>query len=76
MVARTPRAAAPATTATPTPTPAPTLARQMASAAPQDADRIRLIKDAIAKGMFPLSPATVADRLIAAKYEWMSNDPA
>lgn len=72
MVARTPRAAAPATTATPT----PTLARQMAAAAPQDADRIRLIKDAIAKGMFPLSPATVADRLIAAKYEWMSNDPS
>ena len=72
MVARTPRAAAPATAATPAP--APTLARQMASAAPQDADRIRLIKDAIAKGMFPLSPATVADRLIAAKYEWMSNE--
>ena len=72
MVARTPRAAAPVATATPTP--APTLAKQMSAAAPQDADRIRLIKDAIAKGMFPLSPATVADRLIAAKYEWMQND--
>ena len=78
MVARTPRAAAPAAdpATTATPAPAPTLARQLAASAPQDADRIRLIKDAIAKGMFPLSPATVADRLIAAKYEWMSNDPS
>ena len=71
-VSRVPREAPATTVATPAPT--PTLARQMAAAAPVDADRIRLIKDAIAKGMFPLSPATVADRLIAAKYEWMQND--
>ncbi|MGJ3628908.1 flagellar biosynthesis anti-sigma factor FlgM [Sphingomonas sp. MMS24-JH45] len=54
----------------------PTLAKQLATSAPIDADRIRIIRDAIAKGMFPLSPATVADRLIAAKYEWMNNEPA
>lgn len=72
MVARSPKAAAPAPQAAAAPT--PTIAKQMAAAAPQDVDRIRLIKEAVAKGMFPLSPATVADRLIAAKYEWMSND--
>ncbi|KQT35127.1 hypothetical protein ASG29_03125 [Sphingomonas sp. Leaf412] len=76
MVARTPRAALPAATATPAPAPTPTLARQMASGAPVEADRVRLIRDAVTRGMFPLSPATVADRLIAAKYEWMQNDPS
>lgn len=73
-MARAPRAAPSTTTAAATPTPAPTLAKQLATSAPVEADRVRLIKDAIAKGMFPLSPATVADRLIAAKYEWMQND--
>mgnify|MGYP003344923911 CR=1 FL=1 len=73
-ISRTPRAAAPTTVATPTPAPQPTLAKQLAAAAPIDNDRVRLIKDAIAKGTFPLSPATVADRLIAARYEWMQND--
>ncbi len=72
-MARAPRAAPSATTVA-TPAPAPTLAKQLATSAPVEADRVRLIKDAIAKGMFPLSPATVADRLIAAKYEWMQND--
>lgn len=59
-----------------TPTPAPTLAKSMAAAAPVDADRVRLIKDAVANGTFPLSPATIADRLIALRYEWMSHDAA
>jgi negative regulator of flagellin synthesis FlgM len=53
-----------------------TLAAQMAAKAPVDADRVRAIKDAVAQGRFPLSPATIADRLIAARYEWMYNDQA
>lgn len=51
-----------------------TLARTMATAAPIDTDRVKAIKTAIANGTFPLSPATIADQLIALKYEWMSND--
>jgi negative regulator of flagellin synthesis FlgM len=73
-VARTPRAA-PTTTPVSTPaTPTVPLTKQLAAAAPVDTDRVRLIKDAVARGAFPLSPATVADRLIAARYEWMQND--
>lgn len=55
---------------------AATLSRSMAAAAPVDVERVRLIKDAVANGTFPLSPATIADRLIALRYEWMSNDAA
>lgn len=52
----------------------PTLARTMAASAPVDVDRVALIKDAVESGRYPLSPASVADALIAAKYEWMSHD--
>ena len=68
---------APAVTAAPAQTPAaaaPTLARTMAASAPIDAARVALIKEAVEAGRFPLSPASVADALIAAKYEWMSHD--
>lgn len=51
-------------------------ARAMAAAAPVDTDRVRRIKAAIESGTFPLSPATIADGLIALKYEWMSHDEA
>lgn len=53
---------------------APTLAKAMAASAPVDGARVALIKDAVANGRFPLSPASIADSLIAAKYEWMSHD--
>ncbi|WP_294191016.1 flagellar biosynthesis anti-sigma factor FlgM [uncultured Sphingomonas sp.] len=69
--------AAPAVTTAPAQTPAaaaPTLARVMAASAPMDVTRIALIKEAVENGRFPLSPASVADALIAAKYEWMSHD--
>ena len=68
--------AAPAVTSAPVQAPAspPTLARTMAASAPLDVDRIALIKDAVESGRYPLSPASVADALIAAKYEWMSHD--
>ena len=51
-------------------------AKAMAASAPVDADRVRVIKAAVESGTFPLSPATIADRLIALKYEWMSHDEA
>lgn len=53
-----------------------TLAKAMAASAPVDASRVQLIKNAVANGTFPLSPATIADRLIALRYEWMSHDKA
>ena len=45
-------------------------------APPVDAERVAQIKKAIADGTFPLPPATIADRLIALKFEWTRNDPA
>jgi negative regulator of flagellin synthesis FlgM len=57
-------------------TQAPTLAAQLSVSAPVDTDRVKKIKQAVADGSFPLSPATIADRLIAARYEWMSHDKA
>ena len=34
------------------------------------------LRKAIADGRFPLSPATIADRLIALKLDWNSHEPA
>jgi negative regulator of flagellin synthesis FlgM len=53
-----------------------TLAKSMAAAAPVDGNRVQMIKNAIANGTFPLSPSTIADQMIALKYQWMSNDKA
>ena len=50
--------------------------RQLATAAPVDAQRGQDIKQAIAEGRYPLSPTKIADALIAARYEWMSHDKA
>ncbi|WP_254602635.1 flagellar biosynthesis anti-sigma factor FlgM [Sphingomonas bacterium] len=49
---------------------------QLAADAPVDADRVQQIKKAIANGTFPILPATVADRLLAVRYEWMTDDQA
>jgi negative regulator of flagellin synthesis FlgM len=61
-------------TATSPAAPATTLARSMAAEPPVDTNRVAAIKTAIANGTFPLSPSTIADQLIALKYEWMSNE--
>lgn len=53
-----------------------TLAGQLASKPPVDSNRVELIKEALANGTFPISPATLADRMIALRYDWMSRDPA
>ncbi|HEX4694583.1 flagellar biosynthesis anti-sigma factor FlgM [Sphingomonas sp.] len=52
------------------------LASALAAQPPVDADRVARIKKAIAEGTFPILPATIADRMLALKYDWMSNDPA
>ena len=52
------------------------LARSVASSAPVDTDRVARIKQAVANGTFPILPATIADRLMAFRYEWMSDDQA
>lgn len=46
------------------------VAAQMAASAPIDVERVQLIKRAIAEGRFPIAPAEIADRLIAAQYDW------
>ncbi len=53
-----------------------TTAKAMSSSPPIDTDRVATIRKAIAEGRFPLSPATIADRLIALKLDWNSNEPA
>lgn len=52
------------------------LAKELAASPPVDSDRVARIRRAIAEGKFPLSPATIADRLIALKLEWTGNDQA
>ena len=81
-----PRGAAVAPTPTPTPTPATmvdvsqseanALAKSMASAAAVDPNRVAEIRHAIANGTFPILPATIADRLMALRLEWNSDDQA
>ncbi len=56
--------------------PVTTTARSLAAKPPVDAERVRQIKAAIADGSFPISPARIADRLIALRYEWVSDDAA
>jgi negative regulator of flagellin synthesis FlgM len=63
-------------TAVDQPAGATTLARTLSASAPVDADRVAAVKKAIQNGTFPISPATIADRLLALKLEWNSNDQA
>lgn len=49
-------------------------AKQSAASAPVDLDRVARIRKAIADGTFPIYPATIADRLIASKFDWLRND--
>lgn len=51
-------------------------AKALAAGPPVDAERVRRIKEAVQSGTFPISPAKIADQLIALRYEWMSNDQA
>jgi negative regulator of flagellin synthesis FlgM len=51
-------------------------AKDFSAKPPVDPERIARIRKAIAEGHFPIYPAQIADRLIAAKFEWTRNDPA
>ena len=50
------------------------LTRELAATPPIDHQRVAQIRKAIAEGTFPITPAQIADRLIAAKFEWTRND--
>ena len=50
------------------------LARELAAKPPIDYERVAAIRKALAEGSFPIVPAQIADRLIAAKFEWTRND--
>ena len=52
------------------------IATQLAARPPVDVDRVREIKHAIANGTFPILPATIADRLLALRYNWNGHDQA
>lgn len=52
------------------------LTQTAAASPPVDAERVSRIKKAIAEGRFPLTPSTVADRLLALKLHWNPNDKA
>ena len=52
------------------------LAGYLAAQPPVDADRVARIKQAIANGTFPILPTTIADQLLALRYDWMSDDAA
>lgn len=79
-IAATPAATSPSQTtapkaeAKPSATSSIALAKDMAAAAPINEARVAEIKKAIANGTFPILPATIADRLLALKLEWTSND--
>ncbi|KQS03365.1 hypothetical protein ASG11_03075 [Sphingomonas sp. Leaf357] len=50
------------------------IAKESAASAPVDLDRVARIRKAIADGNFPIYPSTIADRLIASKFDWLRND--
>ena len=50
------------------------VARELAADIPVDAERVAAIKAAVAAGRFPISPAKIADRLIALKMQWETTD--
>ncbi len=52
------------------------IARELSSLPPVDTERVERIRRAIAEGKFPLSPTTIADRMIALRLNWTSNEQA
>jgi len=48
------------------------VAREMAASPPVDRERVEQIRRAIAEGNYPIQPAKIADRLIAAQLDWAS----
>ena len=52
------------------------LRRSLAEAPPVDTERVAEIRKAIEKGEFPITPARIADRLLALKLNWNPNGAA
>ena len=52
------------------------LAAELSTQPPVDADHVARVRKAIADGTFPISPATVADRFLALRMDWTSHDQA
>jgi negative regulator of flagellin synthesis FlgM len=50
--------------------------RELAEKPPVDAERVARIKKAVADGSFPITPATIADRILAFKLNWKPDEPA
>lgn len=46
-------------------------ARALAARPPVDIERVKLIKQALQDGRYPIVPAKLADRLIAAQLQWI-----
>jgi len=46
------------------------IASALAASAPVDLERVARIRKAISTGNFPILPATIADRMLALKYDW------
>ncbi len=46
------------------------VAKQMAVRPPVDQERVQQIKKALQEGRYPLVPAKIADRMIAAQMKW------
>lgn len=52
------------------------IAAEQAARPPVDLDRVSRIRKAIHDNKFPLSPSTIADRLLAFKLDWKSREPS
>lgn len=52
------------------------LVADYAATAPVDSDRVQRIRHAIANNTYPITPETVADRLLALKLNWNANEPS
>ena len=46
-------------------------AKAMAARPPVDAERVQMIKRALQEGRYPIVPAKIADRMIAAQLKWV-----
>lgn len=47
-----------------------------AATPPVDLERVERIRHAIANNNYPITPETIADRLLALKLNWNANDPS
>ncbi|VXC70581.1 flagellar biosynthesis anti-sigma factor FlgM [Sphingomonas sp. AX6] len=55
---------------------AQTIAHQLSAKPPVDASRVDALRRGIADGTYRIDAAAIADRMLAARTEWVANDPA